>query len=61
MSETTRALILATLIGLVILLGPIGLLAAGVVGPGAMLAIQAGVLLALYLVAVAIKNRRDAE
>lgn len=61
MSETTRALVLATLIGLVILLGPIGLLAAGLIQPGVMFAVQAGILLVLYLVAVVLKNRRDAE
>jgi hypothetical protein len=53
--------LLAGLIGLVVLLGPIGLFAAGVVEIGGVLALQAGLLLAIYIAAVVIKNRREGE
>jgi hypothetical protein len=59
MSDATRAVLWAALIGIVILLGPIALFAAGLVGIGGVLAIQAGVLLVLYLAAVVIRGRRD--
>jgi len=51
--------LLAGLIGIGILLGPIALAAAGAIDVGAMFAIQAGLLLAIYLLAVALRNRRD--
>jgi len=59
MSEAARAVLLAGLIGIGILLGPIALAAAGAIDVGAMFAIQAGLLLAIYLLAVALRNRRD--
>ena len=59
MSDATRAVLAAAVIGIAILLGPLTLLAAGVVGVGAMLAIQAAILLGLYAAAVVLKRRRD--
>jgi hypothetical protein len=59
MSDATRAVLWAALIGIVILLGPIALFAAGLVGIGGVLAIQGGTLLALYLATVVIRSRRD--
>jgi hypothetical protein len=61
MSEPARAVLLAGLIGIAILLGPVALAAAGVIDVGAMFAVQAGLLLAIYLLAVVLRNRRDED
>jgi threonine/homoserine efflux transporter RhtA len=59
MSESAKALLVAAGIGILILVGPLALLAADLVDVGAMLALQAGALLALYVAAVVIRNRRE--
>lgn len=51
-------MLLAGLAGVAILLGPLALLAAGVIGAATMVLIQALILGGLYLAAPAIKARR---
>lgn len=59
MSDSARALLIAAAVGLVILLGPLALLAAGLIEVQAMLVIQALILGGIYLAAVTIKARRE--
>ena len=61
MSESARALLIASAVGIVILLGPLALLAAGVIGAQTMLLIQALILGGMYLAATTIKARRDED
>ncbi len=61
MSDSARALLIAAAVGLLILLGPLALLAAGVVEVQAMLVIQALILGGLYLAAATIKARREGD
>lgn len=61
MSEPARAVLLAGGIGVLILLGPLALLAAGLISAGAMIAIQVLALGAIYLAAVAIRSRRERD
>ncbi len=61
MSETTRALLIAAVVGTVILLGPLALLAAGVIVPRTMLLIQALILGGIYVATTMIKAKREEE
>lgn len=61
MSESARALMIAALIGLVILLGPLALLAAGAIDAQTMLLIQALILGGLYVATTVIKSKREEE
>lgn len=59
MSDSARAILIAGLLGALILLGPLALVAAGVIGAGTMVVIQGLILLFLYGIAVGIRRQRD--
>lgn len=61
MSDSARALLIAAVAGIAILIGPLALLAAGVITAQTMLLIQALILGGIYLAATTIKAKREEE
>lgn len=59
MSDASKAVLIAGAIGLVVLLVPLALFAAGVINGGGVLVLQGLALGGVYLLAVTLRNRRD--
>lgn len=61
MSESAKALLIAALVGMVILIGPLALLAAGVIEAQTMLLIQGLILGGIYVATTMIKAKREED
>jgi hypothetical protein len=60
-SESAKALLIAALVGMVILIGPLALLAAGVIEAQTMLLIQGLILGGIYGATTMIKAKREED